>query len=122
VVAAKRIADRNSRKCRRHTDHTRTGFSLQPNSNKALAKKPPRKFFRRLEKIEDLPRSQQSALLRTIDIFLENAALKAARRPRAPGAALRPGIPSIRPQGKKPVPGYSVPVENDNRYLAILLE
>jgi transcriptional regulator with XRE-family HTH domain len=53
---------------------------LRPDSKKPLAKKPPRKILRRLEKIEDLPRSQQSALLRTIDIFLENAALKAARR------------------------------------------
>jgi transcriptional regulator with XRE-family HTH domain len=44
------------------------------------SRKSSRKVLRRLEQIEDLPRTQQVVLLRTIDIFLENAALKNARR------------------------------------------
>jgi hypothetical protein len=36
--------------------------------------------LRRLEQIETLPGTQQSVLLRTIDMFLEAAALKSARR------------------------------------------
>lgn len=43
-------------------------------------KKPSRKVLRRLERIEALPGTQQSVLLKTIDTFLENAALKRARR------------------------------------------
>jgi hypothetical protein len=33
-----------------------------------------------MEKIEKLPATQQSVLLKTIDMFIENAALKSARR------------------------------------------
>jgi transcriptional regulator with XRE-family HTH domain len=43
-------------------------------------RKPSRKVLRRLEKIEELPATQQTTLLRTIDTFLEVAALKTARR------------------------------------------
>lgn len=41
---------------------------------------PSRKVLRRLEQIEALPPTQQTTLLRTIDTFLEVAALKSARR------------------------------------------
>ena len=44
------------------------------------ARKPSRKVLRRLEQIEALPPTQQTTLLRTIDTFLEVAALKTARR------------------------------------------
>jgi len=44
------------------------------------SKKPSRKVLRRLEQIEALPVAQQTALLRTIDTFLEGAAARAARR------------------------------------------
>ncbi|HZV06184.1 MAG TPA: hypothetical protein VE999_13990 [Gemmataceae bacterium] len=44
------------------------------------ARKPSRKVLRRLERIESLPPRQQTTLLRTIDTFLEAAALKSARR------------------------------------------
>jgi transcriptional regulator with XRE-family HTH domain len=53
---------------------------LHPNAAKASARKPSRKVLRRLEKIEELPPTQQTTLLRTIDTFLEAAAWKAARR------------------------------------------
>jgi transcriptional regulator with XRE-family HTH domain len=43
-------------------------------------RKPSRKVLRRLEQIEALPPAQQTILLRTIDTFLEVAALKTARR------------------------------------------
>ena len=52
---------------------------LQPGGPKT-ARKPSRKVLRRLEQIEALPGRQQLTLLRTIDTFLENAALKSARR------------------------------------------
>ena len=52
---------------------------LQPAGPRA-AHKPSRKVLRRLELIESLPDRQQATLLRTIDTFLENAALKSARR------------------------------------------
>ncbi len=52
---------------------------LQPGGPKT-ARKPSRKVLRRLEQIEELPARQQMTLLRTIDTFLENAALKSARR------------------------------------------
>jgi transcriptional regulator with XRE-family HTH domain len=52
---------------------------LQP-SGPPPVRKPSRKVLRRLERIEELPQRQQLTLLRTIDTFLENAALKAARR------------------------------------------
>jgi transcriptional regulator with XRE-family HTH domain len=52
---------------------------LQPGGTKAT-RKPSRKVLRRLEQIEALPERQQITLLRTIDTFLENAALKSARR------------------------------------------
>jgi len=52
---------------------------LQPSTGKP-ARKPSRKVLRRLEQIEALPPSQQTTLLRTIDTFLEVAALKTARR------------------------------------------
>ena len=52
---------------------------LQPGGPRT-AKKPSLKVLRRLERIEELPARQQTTLLRTIDTFLENAALKSARR------------------------------------------
>ena len=52
---------------------------LQPGGPKA-ARKPSRKVLRRLEQIEGLPARQQITLLRTIDLFLENAESKSARR------------------------------------------
>ena len=53
---------------------------LRPASTPTFGKQPNRKVLRRLEKIETLPPTQQSMLLKTIDMFLENAALKSARR------------------------------------------
>jgi transcriptional regulator with XRE-family HTH domain len=58
-----------------------TNELLQPGEPKT-ARKPSRKVLRRLEQIEALPERQQLTLLRTIDTFLENAALKSARRVR----------------------------------------
>ena len=52
---------------------------LQPGGPKA-ARKPSRKVLRRLEQIEGLPARQQMTLLRTIDLSLENAESKSARR------------------------------------------
>lgn len=52
---------------------------LQP-AGPRPTRKPSRKVLRRLELIESLPERQQMTLLRTIDTFLENAALKLARR------------------------------------------
>ncbi|MGB9144928.1 MAG: helix-turn-helix transcriptional regulator [Acidobacteriaceae bacterium] len=40
------------------------------------APKPSRKLLRRMEKIERLPRRKQTALLTTIDTFLENSAVE----------------------------------------------
>jgi transcriptional regulator with XRE-family HTH domain len=53
---------------------------LRPKSSKTVSRQPGRKVLRRLEQIESLPGTQQSVLLKTIDTFLENAALKSARR------------------------------------------
>jgi transcriptional regulator with XRE-family HTH domain len=53
---------------------------LRPKSSKTVSRQPSRKVLRRLEQIESLPGTQQSVLLKTIDTFLENAALKSARR------------------------------------------
>jgi hypothetical protein len=53
---------------------------LRPALHTIVAKQPSRKLLRRLEKIEKLPPTQQSVLLKTIDMFIENAALKSARR------------------------------------------
>jgi transcriptional regulator with XRE-family HTH domain len=53
---------------------------LRPRSTGTVGKRPSRKVLRRLERIEALPVNQQSALLRTIDTFLENETLKSARR------------------------------------------
>jgi len=53
---------------------------LQPGGSKRPARKPSRRVLRRLEQIEALPSSQQTVLLKTIDTFLENAILRAARR------------------------------------------
>lgn len=53
---------------------------LRPRSAATVSKQPSRKLLRRLERIESLPLTQQSVLLKTIDMFLENAALKSARR------------------------------------------
>jgi hypothetical protein len=52
---------------------------LHPKAPKP-ARKPSRRVLRRLDRIESLPLGQQSVLLKTIDTFLENAALKSARR------------------------------------------
>ena len=43
-------------------------------------KKPSRKILRRLEKIETLPRTQQTAVLKTIDNALELHLLKTGTR------------------------------------------
>lgn len=40
---------------------------------KTNGKKPPRKILRRLEQIEHLPRRDQQALFRTIDVYLQKA-------------------------------------------------
>jgi transcriptional regulator with XRE-family HTH domain len=53
---------------------------LRRKSSKMVSRQPSRKVLRRLEQIESLPSTQQSVLLKTIDTFLENAALKSARR------------------------------------------
>jgi transcriptional regulator with XRE-family HTH domain len=54
---------------------------LLPTRNKrAGSRQPSRKVLRRLEQIETLPPSKQLTLLRTIDTFLENAALRSASR------------------------------------------
>lgn len=53
---------------------------LHPKAAKASGRKTSRKVLRRLEQIEALPPMQQTTLLRTIDTFLEVAALKSARR------------------------------------------
>jgi transcriptional regulator with XRE-family HTH domain len=53
---------------------------LHPKASKTNGRKPSRKVLRRLEQIEGLPGNQQSVLLKTIDTFLENEALKSARR------------------------------------------
>ena len=56
-----------------------TDALLQP-AGPVESKKPSRKVLRRLEQIEALPPAQHTALLRTIDTFLEGAAARAARR------------------------------------------
>ena len=56
-----------------------TDALLQP-AGPAESKRPSRRVLRRLEQIESLPSTQQLALLRTIDTFLEGAAAQAARR------------------------------------------
>ena len=48
--------------------------------NGAQGKKPSRKILRRLERIETLPRTQQSAVLKTIDNALELHTLKTGTR------------------------------------------
>lgn len=53
---------------------------LQPAGPQPPARKTSRRVLRRLEQIEALPSPQQAVLLKTIDTFLENAALRAARR------------------------------------------
>lgn len=53
---------------------------LRSESAQTFGKQPSRKVLRRIEMIETLPPTQQSVLLKTIDMFLENAALKSARR------------------------------------------
>jgi transcriptional regulator with XRE-family HTH domain len=57
-----------------------TDALLQP-AGPVESKKPSRKVLRRLELIEALPQTQQTALLRTIDTFLDGvAARRTARR------------------------------------------
>jgi transcriptional regulator with XRE-family HTH domain len=56
-----------------------TDALLQP-AGPRESTKPSRKVLRRLELIEALQPTQQTALLRTIDIFLERAAVQTARR------------------------------------------
>jgi transcriptional regulator with XRE-family HTH domain len=55
-----------------------TDALLQP-TGPLESKRPSRKVLRRLEQIEALLSGQQTALLRTIDTFLEGAAVQAAR-------------------------------------------
>lgn len=52
---------------------------LQP-GGPGPARKPSRRVLRRLAQIETLPPGQQTVLLKTIDTFLEAAALRSARR------------------------------------------
>jgi len=47
-------------------------LGLQP--TKGSVRQPSRKVLRRLEQIENLPRRDQDALLRTIDAFLSKSA------------------------------------------------
>jgi|SRR5665213_337788 len=54
-----------------------TDALLQP-AGLVESKKPSRQVLRRLEQIEALPAAQQTALLRTIDTFLEGAAARRA--------------------------------------------
>jgi transcriptional regulator with XRE-family HTH domain len=56
-----------------------TDALLQP-SGPVESKKPSRKVLCRLEQTEALPPAQQTALLRTIDTFLEGVAARAAGR------------------------------------------
>ena len=56
-----------------------TDALLQP-SGPVESRKPSRRVLRRLEQIEALPQSQQTALLRTIDTFLDGAAARRMRR------------------------------------------
>jgi transcriptional regulator with XRE-family HTH domain len=53
---------------------------LQPPGKAARSRAPSRKVLRRLERIETLPKTQQVALLRTIDTALELHSLKSAAR------------------------------------------
>lgn len=53
---------------------------LQPAAKPGKARKPSRKVLRRLERIETLPRTQQTALLKTIDTALELHSLKTGTR------------------------------------------
>jgi hypothetical protein len=73
--------------CKRSSPTTRTTACASPPkwlsaspTAKASGRKTSRKVLRRLEQIEALPPMQQTTLLRTIDTFLEVAALKTARR------------------------------------------
>jgi len=54
--------------------------SPPPVAGPSIVRKPGRKILRRLEQIERLPATQQTALLRTIDTFLAGAAVRAGRR------------------------------------------
>lgn len=53
---------------------------LGPGRREKKAKKPSRKILRRLEQIETLPRTQQIAVLKTIDTALELHELKTGTR------------------------------------------
>jgi transcriptional regulator with XRE-family HTH domain len=53
---------------------------LMPPRKLAQARKPSRKILRRLEQIETLPRTQQTAVLKTIDNALELHTLKTGTR------------------------------------------
>jgi transcriptional regulator with XRE-family HTH domain len=46
---------------------------LHPKAKKHAGKKPSRKVMRRMEQIENLPPSQQAAVLKTIDAFVRAA-------------------------------------------------
>jgi len=56
-----------------------TDALLQP-AGPVESTKPSRKVLRQLEQIESRPVSQRTALLRTINTFLEGAVARAARR------------------------------------------
>lgn len=53
---------------------------LHPKVSKTAGRKASRMVPRRLEQFEALPGTQQALLPKTIELFLENAALKSARR------------------------------------------
>jgi hypothetical protein len=46
---------------------------LHPKAKKVSSKKPSRRVLRRMEQIENLPPSQQAAVLKTIDAFVRAA-------------------------------------------------
>lgn len=60
---------------------TTDGLLMPPKkTNSSQAKRPSRKILRRLEQIETLPRTQQLAVLKTIDNALELHSLKTGTR------------------------------------------
>ena len=61
-------------------DTTTDDLLMPPGKVTARARKPTRKILRRLERIETLPKTQQTAVLKTIDNALELHSLKTGTR------------------------------------------
>ena len=76
--ARQAAAQRGNHSALRHGAGSEHG-RLAPAGGPRPLRKPSRKVLRRLERIEGLPQRQQVTLLRTIDTFLEAAALKSVR-------------------------------------------